>query len=634
MGKRLSEVREKYLEYFCAREHSVVASSSLVPQNDPTTLFTGSGMQPLLPYLLGEQHPEGKRIVNAQRCFRAEDIEEVGDNRHTTFFEMLGNWSLGSYFKDEQLRWLFGFLTQEVGLDPKRLYVTVFVGDSKNSIDRDRTSEAVWKEIFGSVGIDAQSKDMDTEERAAKIGMGNARIFFYGTKKNWWSRCGVPENMPTGEPGGPDSEIFFEFTDVEHDPKYGQHCHPNCDCGRFVEIGNSVFMEFVKKDDGLFGALPQKNVDFGGGLERIVAASHNNPDVFKIDVFVPLIVLLEKTTGKKYDESPETTRAFRVVLDHVRGATFMLGEGIEPSNTDQGYVARRLLRRAIRYLDSLQVNGSQNTDILPALSEEVIQSYKQTYPMLSEKKDDILLGIRAEEKKFRQTLKRGLKEFEKMTRDNRIPNGKDAFVLFSTYGFPFEMTLELSAEKGLRVDKDQYRQEFEKHRELSRTGSEKKFKGGLSDNSEQTVRYHTATHLLHTALKQVLGDHVLQKGSNITPERLRFDFSHNAKMTDEEKQKVEEIVSEQIKRALPVVCEEVSQEEARRRGAIGLFGEKYGERVKVYQIGDSVTGVFSLEFCGGPHVKNTKDLDGVLKIKKEESVGAGTRRIKAVLEKA
>lgn len=619
----LNEIRKAYLDFFKARGHAIVPSASLVPENDPTTLFTGSGMQPMVPYLLGEVHPMGTRIADSQKSFRAVDIEEVGDNRHTTFFEMLGNWSLGDYFKKEQLPWVFELLIDELGLDPERLYVTVFIGDEAQKLPKDTESAGIWKDLFASKGIEAHEAEMGSEAQGYVRGMKEGeRIFYYDAAKNWWSRSGTPERMPAGEPGGPDSELFYEFTDVEHDPSFGEHCHPNCDCGRFLEIGNSVFMKYVKQADGSFADLPKHNVDFGGGLERFAMALANNHDI--IDVCHREIVdALETASGVSYS-TPEHTASFRIIADHIRAAVFLIGDGVEPSNADQGYFVRRLLRRAITHWDKLGISeAGLSSLVLPALLP-----YKDAYPKTYELRDHIHAVVEAEEKKFRETLRGGLKKFEEIASDTI--SGKDAFMLFSTYGFPFEMTKELAAERGLSVDEEGYHAEAKKHQELSRQGAEQKFKGGLADHSDMSVKYHTTTHLLHQALRSVLGDHVQQKGSNITPERLRFDFAHGAKMTDEEKAQVEEMVNAQIKAALPVTFKDLPLSEAQELGAIGLFEEKYGDTVRVYQIGEG-DQKFSLEFCGGPHVTNTSEL-GHFVIKKEEATSAGVRRIKAILE--
>lgn len=621
----LDQVRTAYLNYFKERGHAVIPSASIVPENDPTTLFTGSGMQPLLPFLLGQPHPKGKRLVDSQKSFRAQDIEEVGDNRHTTFFEMLGNWSLGDYFKEEQLPWFFGFLTEGVGLDPQKLYVTVFAGDAENNIPQDDDSVAIWKRLFKEKGIDAKDCHIGSEEEGYSKGMQGGRIFYYNAKKNWWSRAGVPANMPTGEPGGPDSEVFYDFG-IQHDAKWGEHCHPNCDCGRFMEIGNSVFMEYIKNSDGTFGKLPQRNVDFGGGLERITAATNNDPDVFNLDVFSEVVDWLESMRGISYKEGTATQRKYlRIILDHLRASMFLIADGVQPSNTDQGYVLRRLLRRAIRYMDMLKAGsllGILRFMEASYLSDDYIASSIQN-PKL-----DLGTVIKEEEDKFRKTLTAGLKEFERLTKDGNL-SPEDAFKLFSTHGFPFEMTLELAQEKNIKIEETAFRREMEKHQAISRAGSEQKFKGGLADHSDMSVKYHTATHLLHKALRDVLGPDATQKGSNITPERLRFDFAFSRKMTPEEVAEVEKRVNERIEEALPVTFEDLPLETAQKKGAIGLFEEKYADKVRLYKVGD-----YSLEFCGGPHVENTSELgDGgkQFKIQKEEAVAAGVRRIKAIL---
>lgn len=623
---RLSDVRKKYLQFFEKRGHVVIPSASLTPENDPTTLFTGSGMQPLLPFLLGEKHPQGTRLVNAQKCFRAEDIEEVGDNRHTTFFEMLGNWSLGDYFKEEQISWFFEFLTDAIGLDPQKLFITVFSGDEANKIPRDTETAEIWKKLFMAKGIEAHDFELLTEEEGGKRGMQGGRIFSYNARKNWWSRAGIPDAMPAGEPGGADTEVFYDFG-ATHDTSFGKECHPNCDCGRFMEIGNSVFMEYLKKSGGSFAALPQRNVDFGGGLERIAAASENNADIFSIDTLDSLIKKIEETTGASYRDRMNK-KAFRIVADHVRGAAFMIANGMTPANTDAGYVLRRLLRRSVRYMDML--GGTEK--ILSSLSSVVTAQYADAYPELQKHQDDIVSEINNEEERFRKTLEKGLREFEKI-KEKKV-SGKAAFDLYQTYGFPIEMTLELAAEKNLRVNREEFEDEMQKHQHASRAGAEKKFKGGLADESDMSVKYHTATHLLHQALRSVLGNHVFQKGSNITPERLRFDFIHPTKMTEGEKRAVEDIVNQKIREALPVSYEMLPIEEAKKKGAIGLFDDQYGDEVKVYRIGDPHTSAFSLEFCGGPHVRNTRELGeaGTFKIQKEEAVSAGVRRIKAIFE--
>src|SRR3990167_6735056 len=638
----INEVRTKYLEFFSARAHMPVPSSSLIPGNDPTTLFTGSGMQPLIPYLLGKEHALGNRLVNSQKCFRAEDIEEVGDNRHITFFEMLGNWSLGDYFKKEQLPWLFEFLTDEIGLDPHNLYVTAFIGDEKNNIPRDTESAAIWKQLFAGKGIEAAEVAIGSEADGYRLGMRGGRIFYYDAKKNWWSRAGVPENMPAGEPGGPDSEVFYDFG-TPHDPKFGAECHPNCDCGRFLEIGNSVFMQYLKQPDGSFALLPKQNVDFGGGLERIAAAAQGDPDVFAIDVFADTIGLLIHFSGKEYTDS-RYQRSFRIVADHMRAAMFMLEAGVRPSNTERGYVLRRLIRRAAQHVQKLGIPSEKAEDsMLVRCAVSFIEKYKQAYPELQSEDvyKQITEEIWKEEKQFAHTLEKGMKEFEKIAATGHIEAG-EAFLLFTTYGFPFEMTLELAHERGIDVDEDGFAAAMKKHRELSRAGSEQKFKGGLADQSEKTTRLHTAHHLLLKALQIVLGPTVKQRGSNITQERLRIDFSYGTKMTKEQIAEVEKIVNEKIAEGLPMLRSTLPKDEAEKLGAEHEFGAKYPDVVSVYSLGPKGATVenpqfdkaFSLEFCGGPHVSNTREIGegGTFKIQKEEAVAAGIRRIKAILE--
>ncbi len=652
---KVNEVRAKYFEYFKARGHVEIPSASLVPQNDPTTLFTGSGMQPLLPYLLGEVHPKGNRLVDSQKSFRAEDIEEVGDNRHTTFFEMLGNWSLGDYFKHEQLQWFFEFLTDEVGVDPSRLYVTAFMGDEKNNLPKDTEAVDIWKGLFAGKGIEAHAIEIGSEADGYAKGMQGGRIFYYEAKKNWWSRAGVPEKMPAGEPGGPDSEVFYDFG-LPHDESFGANCHPNCDCGRFMELGNSVFMQYLKNEDGTFGLLPKQNVDFGGGIERITAASNNDPDVFHIDAFMDVIDLLVHFSGKPYDDSA-WKKSYRIVADHMRASVFMLADGVRPSNTDRGYVLRRLLRRAAQHAQKLGVENDQKEEsMLNRCAVIIIEKYKEAYPELAteEMYEAITSEIWKEEKQFGHALVTGMKEFEKLTSNVGLTKshilGEDAFMLFTTYGFPFEMTQEIAAERGLSVDADGFKALMIKHQDLSRAGSEQKFKGGLADHSEATTRLHTAHHVLLKALQTVLGDHVKQRGSNITSERLRIDFSHTAKMTPEQIAAVECIVNEVIRKELPVVRSTLPKDEAEKLGAEHEFGAKYPDMVSIYSIGPigatesdpHYDQAYSLEFCGGPHVSNTRELafsdssstalGPKFKILKEEAVAAGIRRIKAVIQ--
>ena len=575
-----NEVRAKYLEFFGARGHAILPSAPLVPENDPTTLFTGSGMQPLVPYLLGAPHPAGSRLANSQKCFRSMDIEEVGDNRHTTFFEMLGNWSLGDYFKKEQLGYFFEFLTKEISIPKEKLWITCFEGDPALNLPKDTESAEIWK----------------------SLGMPESHINFYGSSKNWWSRAGAPENMPAGEPGGPDSEVFYDFG-TPHDTKFGAECHPNCDCGRFLEIGNSVFMQYIKNADGTFGLLPKQNVDFGGGLERIAAASINNPDVFATEAFTPLIKKLEDASGKTYEKDK---RSFRIVADHLRAAGFLIADGVLPGNVERGYVVRRLIRRAVRYADTLGVPHGQLGD-LTGIAE-----------------------IGEEETRFRKTLERGMKELARFTASGSL-SAADAFQLFTTYGFPIELIAEEAGLRGIKqIDFEGFKELLKEHQNLSRAGSEQKFKGGLADTSEKTTRLHTAHHLLLRALQQVLGAGVHQRGSNITQERLRIDFIHGEKMTAEQKAEVERIVNEKIKEDLPVVRTEMALAEAEKLHAEHEFGAKYPERVSVYSVGP-LDSAYSIEFCGGPHVQHTGEL-GVFKIQKEEAVAQGIRRIKAVLE--
>ena len=658
----VNEIRNKFLRYMESHGHVVIPSSALTPENDPTTLFTGSGMQPMVPYLLGQPHPLGTRIADSQKCFRSQDIEEVGDNRHTTFFEMLGNWSLGDFFKVEQIDIMWGFLIDELQIDPMRLYFSVYRGNDALNVPRDIVAIEGWQEKFKSIGVEA-SVGVTPEVDGMRDG---ERIFTYPDKKNWWSRSGVPEKMPVGEPGGPDTEMFYDFDPTntqlihEHSQYSNEVCHPNCDCGRFVEIGNNVFMQYQKTETGV-EELRQKNVDFGGGLERIAAALNNDADVFNIDAFEGAKSILEKISGQNYvsdisvtfTDITNPTFAYRVILDHTRAATFLIGDGVLPGNKDQMYFVRRLVRRAVRYARNLDIN----TNFMASVAETFIDYYKDEYPNLLEKKKLIKSELDKEESKFRVTLDKGMSHLFKLLnhygdefcpecsgktieeiRNSKPPtiSGEEAFNLLQTYGFPVELTTEMAKERGIEVDIEAFEKLKNAHAEASRTASAGKFKGGLGGDGVMEVRYHTATHLLHEALRQVLGESVAQKGSNITSERLRFDFGFDRKVTDEEKKKVEDIVNDVIKQALPVTREEISYDEARARGAIGLFGDKYGEKVSVYTVGKQTgkrgeVDLFSLEFCGGPHVNNTSEL-GIFKIQKEEAVSAGVRRIKAVLE--
>ncbi|MCJ7826473.1 alanine--tRNA ligase [Patescibacteria group bacterium] len=637
---KASEIRKRFLEFYKNRGHKEIASAPLVPENDPTTLFTSSGMQPLVPYLLGQPHPLGKRLVNSQKCFRSQDIDEVGDTSHTTFFEMLGNWSLGDYFKKEQLSWFFEFITNELGLDPKRLYISIFKGNG--SVPKDEESIEIWKTLFSSVNVSAEIGKPASP--SASLG---GRIFLYPARNNWWSRSGEPENMPVGEPGGPDSEVFYDFG-IElglhkKSPYKNQACHPNCQCGRFMEIGNSVFMQYQKLADGSLKELKPKSVDFGGGLERLTAATLNKPDIFKIDLFNNAIKTLEaiRKSGGDYKTNP---KPYRIIVDHLRAAIFMVADGVEPSNKERGYMLRRLIRRAMVYSRKLGMTGDE---WLSNVSPDLITPYIHVYPHLEEKSPEIHEIITREVDKFRKTIGEGINALKKifnraiggidrenlpqgMIIENNIirVSGVEVFKIYETYGLTPEIAQEVMTDWGLRFDEEtmkECREEMKKHQELSRTAAAGMFKGGLADANIKTTKLHTATHLLHQALRMVLGDHVSQKGSNITVERLRFDFSHPKKVTDEELKKAEAIVNEKIKENLPVTYEEMDKDDALKSGALGFFVEKYGDRVKVYSILD-----FSREICAGPLVNFTGEL-GHFTIIKEESAASGIRRIYARL---
>lgn len=612
------------------RDHTQIPRALLVPQNDPTTLFTGSGMQPLLPYLLGESHPDGVRLVDSQTCLRAQDIDEVGDNRHTTFFEMLGNWSLGDYFKSEQLPWFFEFLTETVGLDANKLFVTCFIGDKANNIPKDTESAEIWNELFAQKGIQAKQVEIGSEADGATKGMQGGRIFFYDASKNWWCRAGKIGDMPVGEPGGPDSEVFYEFDFIEHDPAYGESCHPNCDCGRYMEIGNSVFMEYVRTEAG-FEKLPKQNVDFGAGLERIAAAQLNSPDMFKISVIWPIVEKLQAISGKNYDDH---TESMRVIADHLRAATFLAVDGVVPSNKEQGYVMRRLVRRAVRFAFELGIEQNFMEQIVPVIAD----LYHEDYPEVAANRDKVIEVLIKEEKAFRQTIRKGIKELQKLQQEGLT--GAALFKLYDTYGFPVELSIEEAIQQGITVPEN-WREEFDNHmaeqRARSQTAAKGTFKGGLGGQTLQHKKYHTATHLMYQALRYVLGDHVIQHGSNITEERLRFDFSHPDKMTPEQISEVENIVNEQIAKDLQVTWEEHPTDYARNElHVLGAFGDRYGETVKCYRMqAEGSDTPFSFEICGGPHVDHTAQLseDGkTFKILKEESSSAGIRRIKAILQ--
>lgn len=576
------EIRQKFLDFFAKRGHAVIPSASLVPENDPSVLFNTAGMQPLVPYLMGQSHPSGKRLVNCQKCVRTQDIDEVGDNTHDTFFEMLGNWSLGDYFKEDTIKWSYEFLTSKeegLGLDSSRLYVTVFEGDE--NAPKDIEAFEIWKKYIPE-----------------------NRIYYMSAKSNWWS---VGDNGPCG----PDTEMFYDITPDGLGDLTKEEYMKVDEAQQIVEIWNDVFMQYEKKDGKVVGKLTQQNVDTGSGLERIVMAVQGKNNIFDTDLFSDIIAKIEEfTTG-------DDTRAKRIVADHIRTSVLLIADGVVPSKSKQGYILRRLLRRAVRYADILKMESGS----LVHLVDIVIEKYKMVYPEILEKKGDITTLILDEEIQFRKTLSQGLKEFEK---------GIDPFILATTYGFPIELTEELAKEKGITIDRAKFDQEMKEHQEKSRSASAGMFKGGLAGHGDMEIKYHTATHMLNQALREVLGNHVVQKGSNITPERLRFDFSHGDKMTDEEIKRVESLVNEKIQEGLPVIRSEMSLDQARQIGALGVFGDKYESMVSVYQIGEG-DDLFSREICGGPHVENTKEL-GKFSIKKEEASSAGVRRIKAVLE--
>ena len=580
------EIRNKYLNFFKNHGHAVIPSAPLIPENDPSVLFTTAGMQPLVPYLLGEKHPAGKRLTDYQKCLRTNDIEEVGDNRHLTYFEMLGNWSLGDYFKEEAVSMSFEFLTKELGIPVDKISVTCFAGDE--DAPRDDITAECWR----------------------KAGIPDERIYFYGKDDNWWI---------AGEEGpcGPDTEMFY---DTGKEP-CSENCQPSCDCGKYVEIWNNVFMEYYKSKDGKYSKLKQQNVDTGMGLERITFLLQGKTTPFDTELFAPVMEKLESL--QKVDD----IKSRRIIAEHLRSSMMIIADGGRPSNIDRGYILRRLIRRMTRHLNKLQIS----LDELGGLIDLDVEILKEMYPELDKNKDTIKQVILEEKDKFMKTLSHGEKEFEKAIQKLKQENkdtidGQTIFKLYETYGFPPEITADLAEEQGFKIDMTEFDKLFKEHQDKSRMGSEHKFKGGLADQNEQTIKYHTATHLLHKALQIVLGDHAKQRGSNITTERLRFDFSHPEKMTKEQLKEVEDIVNEKIKEDLPVTCEEMTVEEAKKAGATGLFENKYGDKVTVYTIGD-----FSKEICGGPHVKHTGEL-GTFKILKEESSSAGVRRIKAILE--
>ena len=620
------EIRKEYLKFFNERKHEIIERAPLVLKNDPTTLFTGSGMQPLLPFLLGRDHPDGTMLVNSQTCLRLQDIEDVGDNRHTTFFEMLGNWSLGEYFKEQQIRWFFEFLVDVVGLDPSKIYVTCFIGDEEHGIPKDNDAAQIWQSVFTERGLDCDIVELGTSENGDKKGMQGGRIFFYDDKENWWSRGGGISSTPIGDPCGPDSEVFYDFGEQNHDESFGL-AHPASDSGRFIEIGNQVFMQYRRLEDGSFEPLERKNVDFGGGLERIAAAKINSPDVFKISLMWPIVEKIEELSGKKYETN---TSNIRVVADHLRAAVFLALSDCAPSNKEQGYAMRRLLRRAIRVAFDLGIEQNFFEEIVPI----IVSLYDDFYPEISSQKQDIINVLIKEEKVFRQTLRNGIKQFNKFSKDGLT--GKEIFTLYDTYGFPVELSVEEAYRQNIKTSenwRDEFNQKMKEQRERSKTAAKGTFKGGLGGKSPIHLKYHTATHLLYAALRKVLGDHVTQHGSNITEERLRFDFNNDGKVSKEQLSEIEDLVNGWIEEDLPVSFNEYDTDKAFEMGAIGAFGDRYGDMVKVYQIGEGDNRV-SFEICGGPHVERTGKLaEGGkrFKIQKEGSSSAGIRRIKAVL---
>ncbi len=623
-------IRQKFLDFQTSRGHKIIQPAPLVLEGDPTTLFTGSGMQPLLPYLLGKEHSEGTRLTDSQPSMRLQDIEDVGDPRHTTVFEMLGNWSLGDYFKEEQIRGFFEFLTHEVGLDPSRIYVTCFIGNEKYGIPRDTEAAEIWQKVFSEAGIEAKVAEIgsasDGDKRGIKPG---ERIFFYDDKENWWSRGGGCDSTPIGDPCGPDSEVFYDFgEDKQDEEKYGK-AHPASDGARFMEIGNQVFMQYRRLEDGSFEELEKKNVDFGGGLERIAAAAIDSFDVFKISLMKPIIDKLEEISGKSYENN---THEMRVIADHIRGAYLLAAQGLVPSNKTQGYAMRRLLRRAILRALDLGISSNFLAEIVPI----VASNYTDLPDAILTHRSEALDVMLKEENAFRKTLNRGLRELRKMSdqSETKVLSGFDLFKLQDTYGFPMELSVEECYREGIDLSPD-YLKEFEQalseQRERSQTASKGMFKGGLEDHGEQTVKYHTATHLLLAALQKIVAPDIAQRGSNITADRVRFDFNCDHKLTSEEKTAVENLVNEWIEADLPVVFDEYDKAYARDTlKAHGQFWDKYPEKLKVYTIGDFDAPI-SREVCGGPHVEHTGAI-GHFKIKKEESSSAGVRRIKAVIE--
>lgn len=621
------EIRNSYLEFFKERGHAVVKRAPLVLKDDPSTLFTGSGMQPMIPYLLGEPHPKGSRITDSQTCLRAQDIEDIGDNRHTTFFEMLGNWSMGDYFKEQQIEWMFEWLSEVVQLDMSRVYVTAFIGAPEYDIEKDTEAAAIWKRLFEARGLSSGEAEIGSEEDGYKRGIKDGeRIFYYDGSKNWWSRNGSPETTPVGDPCGPDSEMFYDFG-TPHDPSYGEFCHPNCDCGRFMEIGNNVFMAYRKVAEGKFEPLERPNIDHGSGLERIAAAKINNPDVFKISLMWPVIEKIEELSGKSYESN---TSSMRVIADHLRAATFLAVDGCVPANKEQGYVMRRLLRRAIRFAFDLGVEQNFLEQVVPV----VVDMYAPDYPEVAEKRHEVVAVLTKEEKVFRQTLRKGLQQLGKFATDGLT--GAELFTLYDTYGFPVELSTEEVFRQNIKLSEN-WRQEFDakmaEQRARSQTATKGTFKGGLGGQTLEHKKLHTANHLMYAALKKVVGEHVTQHGSNITEERLRFDFNNDGKVSRDQLDQVENLVNQWISQDLPVSFKEYPTAEAFAMGAIGAFGDRYGDVVKVYQMGEGDNRV-SFEICGGPHVDHTGQLaegNKTFKITKEEASSAGIRRVKGTL---
>lgn len=623
------EIRQRYLDYFEAQNHVRVPRASLVPVDDPTTLLTGSGMQPLLPYLLGAEHPAGQRLVNSQPCIRAQDIDEVGDNRHTTGFEMLGNWSLGDYFKDQQLPWFFNFLIDELELDVTKLYVTCFRGSEAEGVPLDETSGRIFVDLYRQRGIEAKIVDLKSAKEADKTGMQGGRIFYYDDAENWWSRGGAIAKTPIGDPAGGDCEFFYDFGEELHDQSVWGQPHPASDSGRFLEVGNAVFMEYKRLDSG-FETLKQKNVDFGGGLERLAAATENSPDVFKTSLLWPIIEKLQDLGGISYGDHQTQ---LRIIADHFRAAAWLVVDGVEPSNKEQGYILRRLIRRSLRVGLNLGIDSGLSAGLVPTVS----QLYADDYPEWSDV-DKLQSVISREEDLFRQTLRSGVRAFTKLTQTGQL-DGDGLFKLYDTFGFPIELSLEEAAQTGCRVA-DNARPEFDrlmaKQQERSRIAAGQ-FKGGLADHQPMTVKHHTTTHLMYRALRNILGDEVVQRGSNVTADRLRFDFSFGAKLTPEQIGAIEEMVNEQIGRDWPVSWRLEETQKALADGVLGAFGDRYGDQIRVYTVGDPDGDYYSREICGGPHVEKTGDLaEGGrrFKILKEESSSAGVRRIKAALVEA